>query len=223
MAFDTSFDLPPLRPGAAPTLSISGSQIGANRTQQPAWIRVTSVLVQALRWHFSLASRIEFADLAARVWTPDPQTPIVITSLAEWKPDSSSQRPAILVDRLVQEKDQQTMGIGDQLMGIKQGNFSDFMTGSHVIHCLGGREGEADILATEVWRELKRFAQEIRKAACLLRFRPYQIGKRVQIGAEQKEHYSTPILALYGYEEAWRVTPLDEAEVLSLRTTINIG
>lgn len=216
----TDYDVAPIRPGAAPQLDASATGLNTNSCSQPAYLRMTPGLLSVLRYHFSAASRIEYANLADRVYTPGARdsSPIQISSLAEWKPDSANQRPAVLVDRLDQDKDMQNRGIGDQFMGVRQGHYAHFMIGAHVVHNLGGRDGEAEVLAAEVWRCLSRFAPAIREKTNLLRFLPVKIGKRVQIKepSEQREHYSIPIVCMYGYEEAWRVTPLDEEEITAI-------
>jgi hypothetical protein len=177
------------------------------------------VIVGVLRWHFSDPTRIEIPDLVDRVWVANETSPIVISSLAEWNPNNSSERPAIFVDRLDQDRDLANRGIGDQLQGGKPGNFAFFVTGAHVVHCVGGREGEAEILAKEVWRELSRFGPIIRPALCLLRFMPVKIGKRVEL-TEHKQIYTVPVMLTYGYIEEWRVNALDESEITAINTIL---
>jgi hypothetical protein len=182
-------------------------------------LRLTNVLVRWLRFHFSAASRIEHPDLTGRVWTDADSSPIFISSLADWDPNKSGKRPAVLVDRLDQRKDMNQRGIGDQMMGVAPGRFAHFMVGQHVVHSLGGRDGEAEILAWEVWRELTRFAPYARKAVCLHRLLVSTVGKRVQL-PESREHYTVPVVLDYGYEENWRVFPMDEEEITAISTLI---
>ncbi len=212
-------DVTPIRPGAAPDLNVVLADLVGRLDHQPVWSYMTQKLVKWFRYHFSLAARIELPDLADRVWLPDQEkSPIKITSLAEWTPLAADQRPAILVDRLDQDLDQKTAGIGERLMGGAPGfRYAHFVAGSHVVHCLGGREGEADNLANEIWRECSRFAHVFREAMCLYRFRAVKVGKRAQITeTDGKQHYSTPVLLTYYYEESWKVTPLDEAAVAAI-------
>jgi hypothetical protein len=215
-----TFSVPPIRPGAVPQLGVTDSGLSAGNLVQPAWTRLTDVILKVIRYHFGDPTRIEFPSLVDRIYTGQPQDQIVIASLAEWKPDDSNQRPAVLVDRLDQDKDMSTRGIGDQLQGLQQGVFAHFLTGSHVVHCLGGREGEANLLASEVWRDLVRFAPVIRDAACLMRFLPIKIGKRVRLAEEHRDHYSIPLIMVYGYQEAWKLTAKDEAEIQAIRTIL---
>lgn len=212
----------PIRTAAIPTLDIPASGLDQNTAIQPAWFRLTEALVKWLRFHFSSSVRIEHPDLIDRVWVSDPEkSPIFISSLAEFAPKSSQQRPSILVDRLDQEKNMQQRGIGDSLQGVAPGAYAHLMNGRHVVHCLGGREGEAEILAFEVWRELVRFAPEIGPRLCLIRLLPGRIGKRVQLSNEHSEHYTVPIEIGYSYFEQWRVYPTDEAEITAIKTMIN--
>lgn len=215
------YNAPPIRPGAAPTLDVVQAGLSTLGGTQPGYLRITEALVKTLRYHFSDPTRIEYPSLVDRVWVAGETSPIQITSLAEWDPRKSSQRPALLVDRLDQNKDLERRGIGDQLMGALGGTgaYRHFMLGQHVVHCLGGREGEAELLAAEVWRELARFAPKIREVLCLLRFLPYRVGKRVQLD-EHKEHYSIPVLIGYGYDETWKLTPLDEDEITLIQSVV---
>ncbi len=195
----TDFDLDPIRPDAAPQLNAATVGVESQKLAQPIYVRMTEVLVRWLRFHFSVATRIEYPNLVERVWVDSPNTPIVIASLAEWKPTNADQRPVILVDRMDQDRDLPHRGIGDQYQGVRQDAYSFITVGQHVVHCFGGREGEAEYLAAEVWRELVRFAPLMRDRLCLLRLLPYKIGKRVQLSDDHKETYNIPIVIMYGY------------------------
>jgi hypothetical protein len=220
---NTAYDLPPFRqlppPPSAPTITVS-TVAGTDVTIQPAWYRLTGALVRWIRFHFSLVTRIENPALIGRVWTPAEDAPIFISSLAEWEPRKSEQRPAVLVDRLDQDKDMAHRGIGDQLQGGQPGRFAHFMNGRHVVHCLGGAEGEAELLAHEVWRDLVRFAPVLREKLCLLRLIPVRVGKRVQLSNEYKLIYTVPVELSYAYEECWRVQALDEPEITAIKSVL---
>lgn len=208
----------PIRTGAAPTLDVPGAGLNTSRNLiQPAWFRMTEALVKVLRFHFSSATRIEHPDLTARVWTAAESSPIFISSLAEFAPTSGQQRPSVLVDRLDQELDTSKRAIGDQFQGGQPGQYAHLVVGRHVVHCLGGREGEAEILAFEVWRDLVRWSPILTTRLCLLRLLPTKVGKRVQLSGEHQEHYTVPIELTYGYMEQWRVYPTDEAEITAIR------
>lgn len=222
MPESNEYDADPIREGAVPTLSISGSGLSANVGQQPSYVWITEALVRWLRYHFSAATRIEYPVLINRVWIPDREkSPIQITSLAEFAPNNSNQRPALLVDRLDQDLDLQHRGIADQFMGIRQGNYGGIVLGAHVIHCIGGVEGEAEYLAAEVWRELRRFAPIAREAMCLLRFLPIKIGKRVQLSEEHRQTYTIPVLIQYAWQESWKIRPTDEEEITAIGTILS--
>ena len=214
---DTSYPAPDIRPGAAPQLDVPTVGFDDQGNLYPIYYAMTEMIVRWLRYHFSAATRIEYPSLTDRVWTTDQErSPIQITSLAEWKPTNANQRPAILIDRQEQEKDMNVRSIGDQLHGIKPGAYQHFVNGQHVVHCLGGREGEAETLAAEVWRELVRFAPVARERLCLWRFLPVRVGKRTQLD-EHKEVYTVPVICIYSYSEAWKIRPLDEDEINQVR------
>lgn len=205
-------DVAPPRPGVAPRINLPAAGVVPQPTQTPQWHRITPALVRILQAHFSVATQIEDPNLVARVWTNQPSSPIVISSLAEWNPGTANNRPAILVDRLEQNRDQAKAIIGDQQQGVRPGSYAVFMTGAHVVHAIGGREGEADILAKEIWRELAKFAPIIAPRLCLNRMRVMGVGKRTEL-TEHKQIYTVPVAVVYDYIEQWRVYPTDEAEV----------
>lgn len=213
-------DAPPIRPGAAPVLDTGAVRFSTFAVTQPIWVRMTDVLLRWLRYHFGAASRIEYPSIVDRVFVDGESSPITIASLAEWKPTESDKRPAILVDRLDQETDLANRPIGIQYQGVREGYHTDFMRGQHVVHCLGGREGEAEYLAAEVWRELKRFAPIAQKYLCLYRFMPERIMKRRQLD-EYREHYVASIPVFYYYEESWRIWNTEELPITQIQTILN--
>lgn len=213
------YDVSAFRPGAAPVLDLAAAGITPRPNQQPQWHLLTPALVRLLQQHFSVATRIEDPNLVDYVWTDTESSPIVISSLANWKPDSTNARPALLVDRLEQSRDMSKRAIGDRYQGVRPGHHSFMMQGAHVVHVLGGRDGEADSLAREVWRDIARFAPILGPKLCLLRLLPMQIGKRVQLD-EHKQTYTVPVPIQYGYFEAYRLFPTDEAAVTAIVTTL---
>lgn len=222
MESPSQYDVDPVRPTTDPTFDVTASGLRDFTTTQPIWERITAALAIVLRQHFSLASRIEHVDLVDRIWNSnDELAKIQIDSLAKWKPTTAGARPAVLIDRLDQDRDLANRAIGNQYQGVRAGHFAAFSVGQHVCHCLGGREGEVEILAWEVYRNLSRYAHVIRDALCLLRFETVKIGKRVQLSEEHKEHYTVPVLVMYAYQEAWRTYPTDESEITAIRASVS--
>lgn len=212
-----AYDADPVRVGAAPALNVVSAGLVALSTIQPIWSRITEALVRWLRYHFAAAARIEHPDLVNRVWTTDRErAPILITSLAEFAPNESNKRPALLIDRFDQELDLSKRPIGGQHMGQRPDNYWQLMMGQHVVYCVGAREGEAETLAWEVWRDLTRFAKIAARALCLLRFQPVKIGRRTQL-PEFDQTYAVPVICMYGYEEMWRTFPTDELGIDAIR------
>lgn len=213
------YDVPPPRPGAAPRINFPEAGLVPRPSDGPQWSLLTPAIVRLLQHHFSVATQIEAVNLISRVWTNQPSSPIVITSLAEWKPEQSNQRPALLVDRLEQGRDMGKQTIGDQFQGVRPGNFSVFMQGQHVVHIVGGREGEADTLAKEVWRELLRFGPQLACRLGLNRFRAIGVGKRQEL-TEHKQIYAVPVLMAYDYSEGWRLYPTDESPIEAIMSAV---
>lgn len=216
------YDLSAYRPGAAPELDLPAAGIVPRPSQGPQWDFLTAVTVRWLRYHFGAVTRIENPQLIGYVWTAAESSPIMITSLAEWKPETSNQRPAILVDRLEQNRDMTTRAIGDQYQGVRPGHYYARFLGAHVVHVLGGREGETDFLAKEVWRELVRMSPVVGPRLCLDRLLPMSVGKRQELG-EHKQTFTVPILMTYGYAEAWRLYPTDEEAINAINTVLTLS
>jgi len=215
----TTYDATSYRPGSNPTFQGSTAGLDPTLSQQPVWHLMTRFLVGVLRQHFGTQAAIEDPAMFNRVWTNAPSSPITIASLAEWKPQDTQQRPAIYVDRLEQTVDMSKRSVGNQLHGLMPAFYNTIFDGSHVVHCLGGREGEAELLAHEVWRQLHEFAPQIQKELCLLRFLPVKVGKRVQFQSTT-EQYSVPIEIIYGYQETWRIKNLSESQLNAIKLNI---
>lgn len=206
----------PAYPDASPTVSAS-----AIRSTNP-WppLKITEALLKWLRHHFSDASRIELPNLRSRVYVDNENTPITIASLAEWRPTNSDQRPAILVNREAQQPVPGLRGIDNRLMGgCGLGNtvtaYTQYWSGTHVVYCYGGREGEGEELAVEVVRELAGFQSLARLILCLEKLQVSGVGKRVQL-PEFKETWLIPVVLEYGYALKWRIGSLDTAAVTAI-------
>lgn len=219
----------PLRAGALPNLDRDAAKLYPTSTGSglpdyvaPAFVWMTGKLAGWMQYHFGVTTRIEFPALKDRVWSSDPAvSQIWIGSLAEWDPKQSEKRPAILIDRAEQDLDVQHLGIGaGQLQGVRPGYYMHYMTGTHEFNCLGGREGEAEYLAAEVWRELTRYADRVRRWLCLARLLPVRVGRRRQLD-QYKEIYTVPVFLSYVYTEAWTSKPADEAEVNAVRSIVS--
>ena len=86
----------------------------------------------------------------------------------------------------------------------KEGNdhYVTFWKGSHTLFCIGGTGAQAEILATEVQRELTEFGPELVRTLGLMRFQVTEIGAVGEL-EEAQENFVVPVTVGYAYEERW--------------------
>jgi hypothetical protein len=222
MAFDRTRCDYPSRPGAMATLDLNA--IGATGPSTlPPPLRLDEVLLRWMRYHFAAASRITLEPLSGKVWTDTPDSPILIQSLAEYSPDVAQGRPAVLVAMLEQTPDP-NRPIDDRRMGgcgpgAAELVYHQFHVGKHVLHCIGGKEGEANLLAFEVYREIVSFGPVVRPRLCLHRLVGLGIAPRTKL-EEHQETWTVPVGLGYGYCWSSRVFPLDTPDLAGVETVI---
>jgi hypothetical protein len=178
------------------------------------WI-LTGVLRHILIWHFAEQSRVEEPDLAQLLWQDADATGILIETLWKWQPQNTGKRPAVIIRRNAYRNLQ--IGISDrrQLPITDQYGYDYFATywvGSHTLFCLGANGAQAELLATEVQRELTQYATVIRRALDLMKFQVYEVGPVSEV-EEAQENAVVPVTVGTAYEERW----LLRAESLPLR------
>lgn len=193
-------------------------------------LRVTKGALAWLRFHFGEAGRIHCPQLKNLVYVPDgpdgePTTPLVISTLAEYRPNDASRRPAVLVERGDQQLEGAAAGIGLRELGTFQLNHTVPMHGSHTVFCLAGREGEIELLAAEVLLELVGFHQQAADRLCLRRLRAPAMGRRVRLDEPFKDTWTVPIHITYDYDVRFQVTPaapaLRRAQISALDAAVN--
>ena len=207
---------------ATPTLSLTAIGATGPSSQYPP-LRVFEVLLNWLRYHFADASRIVYPDLRGRVWTDADSTPIVLQSLAEFDPNKTAERPAVLVQPYGVTPADQRRPINNQLLGgCGVGNtrqvFARLWKGRFLLHCVGGREGEGLLLAAEVAEELDGFAPVVRPALCLERLEMVGVDTRRRL-EEHKDTWTTPVGLEYAFWRSREITPLDAADITGTRVT----
>lgn len=178
-------------------------------------IVLTGVLRDMLTRHFLDANTIEESDLKHLIWRGDDQTGILIESIHRWRPEVTELRPAVIIKRNACQN--QRIGIGDRDQGPPADGFghphySTYWTGSHTLFCIGGTGAQAELLGTEVQRELTQFGPLLSRALGLHRFQVMQIGPVAEI-EEAQESFTVPVTVGYTYEERWTIK--QEAPLLS--------
>jgi len=171
----------------------------------PRPILMTGLFRDWMTRHFASADYIEDASLRRLVWQPGEQTAILIEAIHRWRPALTELRPAVLVKRNAYSNVR--LGIGDRRQGPPADKYGDphyttFWVGSHTLFCLGGTGAEAELLSTEVQRELTEFGPVVSRSINLMRYQVMEIGQVQQV-EEATQNYVVPVSVGYAYEQRW--------------------
>lgn len=166
-------------------------------------ILITGLLRDLLIRHFQ-EGNIESKDLQRYVWRNDLTTGILIESIHRWRGDLAEKRPAILIKR--NQYSNTRMTIGDQAGEDQWGNrqYATWWTGSHTLFCIHASGASAEILATEVQREITQFAPVLLQTIGLFRLMVTDVGPISEI-EEAKESFVIPVNVAWAYQETWKV------------------
>ena len=83
-------------------------------------------------------------------------------------------------------------------------HYEIFWVGSHTLFCIGGTGAEAEILATEVQRQLTQFAPVIQRSLGLMRLRAAQLNEISRL-EEAPENFLVPVTFSVAYAERWTI------------------
>jgi hypothetical protein len=175
-------------------------------------IMLTGFFRDLLVRHFQ-PENIQSRDLANYIWREDMTTGILIESIHRWRGDLAEKRPAILIKR--NQYSNTRMTIGDQAGTDAQGNrqYVTWWTGSHTLFCIHASGASAEVLATEVQREITQSAPMILQTLGLFRLVVTDVGAISEI-EEAKESFVIPVNVTWAYQELWTITQ----EALRLRS-----
>lgn len=170
---------------------------------------MTGLFRDILMRHFSASDYIEEPDLRHLIWKPGETTNILVESVYRWRPELTEQRPGVLIKRNAYQN--MRRGIGDRRQGppvdqYGNGKYVTFWVGSHTLFCIGGSGAQAELLGTEVQRELTEFGPAIAAATGLLRMQVTQVGAVAEL-EEAQENWVVPVTVGYAYEERWALIP----------------
>lgn len=168
---------------------------------------MTGLFVDILQRHFADPSTIEFPDLQELVWQADERTHILIETAYRWRPELTQKRPAVIVKRNAYSKIRK--GIGDRRQGppvdeVGDPHYVTYWSGSHTLFCMGSGGAIAELVATEVEKELEGFAPVLRQVLGLMRIEVMQTGP-VSILEEAQENFVVPVTVGYIYERRWAI------------------
>ena len=171
----------------------------------PRPLILTGLLRDILTRHFCTPQYIEEPDLRQLIWQDNPTTGILIESYHRWDPRVMEKRPAVIIKRNAYQN--QRTGIGDKHQPTRadRGNphYATMWLGSHTLFCIGGSSGAtAELLATEVQRELTEFGPEIRSKFLLHRFAVIEVGAIAEL-EEAAQNFVVPVNVGYAFQEHW--------------------
>lgn len=177
---------------------------------------MTGFLRQLLLDHFVDADNIEDDKIRRRLkdmgaWRPSENgenaSGIIIESVTKWQPNTSMQRPAILIKRNAMQWHRVLPGDADgeeSRTGFL--NFFGFWSGSHTVFAVAENGGEADLLGTEILRYFLHYGNAIVEMMDLHRFVPVGMEGLHKV-EEVADHYAVPVTVAYMAEERWRLEP----------------
>lgn len=173
----------------------------------PRPLLMTGIFRDLLIRHFSSQAFIEAPELQHLIWQQGEQTNILVETIHRWVPELTEHRPAVIVKRNAYAN--RRYGIGDRLqmpLADKSGDphYATFWIGSHTLFCIGGSGAQAELLATEVQRELTEFGPPILRSLQLHRFQVTEVGAIAEL-EEATENFVVPVTVGYAYEQRWLV------------------
>ena len=175
-------------------------------------LMLTGFFRDLLTRHFQ-PENIQSRDLANYIWRDDMTTGILIESIHRWRGDLAEKRPAILIKR--NQYSNTRMTVGDQAGTDAQGNrqYVTWWTGSHTLFCIHASGASAEVLATEVQREITQFAPVILQTLGLFRLVVTDVVAISEI-EEANESFVIPVNVTWAYQEFWTI----KQEALRLRS-----
>jgi hypothetical protein len=187
---------------------------------------LTGVFKDVLTRHFASEFYIENQELKHLIWQNSPETPILIESATRWDPRNTDTRPAVIIKRNAYSH--QRLGLGGERRQLppqdRTGNphYTSFWAGSHTLFCIGGTGAQAELLATEVQRELHHFGPLLLAELMLHRFGVVEVGE-ISVLDEWRDSFVVPVNVGYVYEESWVIrTQAPTLKRVALSTLVDI-
>jgi hypothetical protein len=190
---------------AAATPQFLGTTLSSICALLPRPLVMTGLFRDWMIRHFADPAVIEDSSLRRLIWKPGQETAILIESIHRWRPELTEKRPAVLVKRNAYSN--LRVGVGDRRQGPPADGYGDphyatYWVGSHTLFCLGGTGAEAELLSTEVQRELTEFGPFVARSVGLMRWQVLEIGQVQQV-EEATENFVVPVTVGYTYEQRW--------------------
>lgn len=167
-------------------------------------LMITGLLRDMLARHFGTPLNVEEPDLRHLVWREDERTGILIESIQRWRKDLAEKRPAIVIK--ANSRKNIRWGIQDATGANEQGHrlYQTFWAGSHTLFCIHGSGASADILATEVERELNEFHPLMLAYLGLYSWQVTEVDAIAEL-EESKEDFVVPVTVAWVYDSKWQI------------------
>ena len=170
----------------------------------PRALILTGVFRDTLVHHFAAPEYIEEPDLRQLIWQEGERTGIIVESVHRWRPELTEKRPAVIIKRNAYQNQRFAIGDRHQLTRGHRGDLSyaTWWVGSHTLFCMGGSGAQAELLATEVQRELTEFGPLLQRTLWLHRFQLMGVGEVSEL-EESTQHFVVPVNVGYAFQETW--------------------
>lgn len=192
----------------------------------PTWtpFRILGVARQWLIAHFCDVNNIVAEDLKPYVWKADETTGVLIETVGRWKPTLTEKRPGLILKR--HEVNVLRQGVGaDRLMGAGGSAapaemYSNGLTGSLSVYCIAAEAGACEVLATETYQELMKFAPKVREKLDLLRVAVVGVGELAKL-EEARENFVIPVTLAFAFWDTTLITAEDVARMRGISLTVS--
>jgi hypothetical protein len=158
--------------------------------------------------HFSKEATIEHPNLRGLLWSEELASKLLVETLMRWHPAKEGHRPALLVGPGAWVP--RRLGIDERNMNLAGKDGAVYhegeVVGTHTFFGLSKVYQEAEILAGEAYRELRRFGPLIRQELFLQRFEVAGLDKPFKV-KEAQDTWAVPVTVAYVINEAWQLVP----------------
>ncbi len=168
---------------------------------------ITGMVIDTLRQHYADNELIEEKNLKDAIFKNNDSTDILIQEVSDWRPQNTQKRPAIIVARGRIEKSKEKRSIGNRLH-LEPDTFAAVFTGSLDLFCIANTGAQAELLATDVYKNLLYFSSFYKSTLNLAWWDLDYIEKISKI-EEAQEHYCVPVRMDFGYYDIWRIAKND--------------
>ncbi len=159
-------------------------------------------------YHFADPVNIRIPILKDRIWRRDPKvTGIVIEPHTSYRVDLTENRPGIIIKRGKWTSGPQA-GIDNRMMGENPIDGSEHYAaqwqGSHTFFCISSEPVEAELLASEVYLDLREYGPVVRRYLGLHKFAVAEADEIAKL-EEGGKNYVVPVSVAYTIEQSWQL------------------